>query len=211
MQEPFRKNLSHLTWAEVYARQERRAFLVDAWMDALCLKLGDRVLEVGAGPGYVSMLLADRVGRDGIVYAVDISAEALAHLERVQKQRAARQIQRIVADAAALSPSGLSAQSALIAMVLHHAKDPAGILSSVARLLPPGALAVVAEFHPEGTCEQGPPADHRIDPERIRAWSEDAGFAVLDYQRQSPEHYMVLLHRAPRLPPPDKRPQDRRP
>ena len=209
MQEPFRKDLTHLTWAEVYARQEKRAFLVDAWMDALCLKPGDRVLEVGAGPGYVSMLLADRVGRDGIVYAVDISAEALAHLERLQKQRAATQIHRIVADAAALSPSGLSAQSALIAMVLHHAKDPAGILSSVARLLPPGALAVVAEFHPEGPCEQGPPADHRIDPERIRAWSEDAGFAVLDYRRQSPEHYMVLLRRAPQLPPPDKRPQER--
>jgi ubiquinone/menaquinone biosynthesis C-methylase UbiE len=196
MLEPFRKDLTHLTWTEVYARQEKRAFLVDAWVDALGLKPGARVLEVGAGPGYVSMLLAERVGCGGIVYAVDISAEALAHLERLQEQRSVRQIQRIVADAAALAPSGLPAQSALIAMVLHHAKDPSGILRSVARLLPPGALAVVAEFHPEGRCEQGPPADHRIDPQQIRAWCEDAGLAVLDYRRQSPEHYMVLLQRA---------------
>jgi protein-L-isoaspartate O-methyltransferase len=67
MEESFRKDLTHLTWAEVYARQEKRAYLVDAWMDALRLKPGDRVLEVGAGPGYVSMALADRVGATGVV------------------------------------------------------------------------------------------------------------------------------------------------
>ena len=84
MEELFRKDLTHLTWAEVYARQEKRAHLVDAWMNALCLKPGDRVLEVGAGPGYVSMILAERVGREGVVYAVDKSADALACLERRQ-------------------------------------------------------------------------------------------------------------------------------
>jgi ubiquinone/menaquinone biosynthesis C-methylase UbiE len=195
VEEPFRKDLTHLTWTEVYARQEKRAFLVDAWMDALGLKPGDRVLEVGAGPGYVSMVLADRVGPEGLVYAVDTSAEALAHLERLQKERAVSQIQRILADAAALTPAGLSVHSALITMVLHHAKDPVGILRSVARLLPPGGLAVVAEFDPEGPCEQGPPPEHRIGREKIRAWCEAVGLAVLDYRRQSPEHYMILARR----------------
>jgi ubiquinone/menaquinone biosynthesis C-methylase UbiE len=195
VEEPFRKDLTHLSWAEVYARQEKRAHLVDEWMDALDLKPGDRVLEVGAGPGYVSMVLADRVGHEGTVYAVDQSAEALAHLARLQKDRAVSQIQRIVADAAALESSGLCVHSALITMVLHHAKDPAGILRNVARLLRPEALAVVAEFHPEGPYEQGPPPEHRIDPGQVRAWCEAAGLAVLDDRRQSPEHYMILVQR----------------
>jgi ubiquinone/menaquinone biosynthesis C-methylase UbiE len=196
VKEPFRKDLAHLSWAEVYARQEKRAFLVDAWMDALRLKPGDRVLEVGAGPGYVSMMLAGRVGPEGLVYAVDKSAEALAYLARLQEERAVSQIQRVVSDAAALAPSSLSVHSALITMVLHHAKDPVGILRGVARLLPPGGLAVVAEFHPEGPCEQGPPQEHRIGPEQIRAWCEGVGLGVLDYRRQSQEHYMVLIRRA---------------
>ncbi len=196
MEEPFRKDLTHLTWAEIYARQEKRAHLVGEWMDALRLKPGDHVLEVGAGPGFVSMVLAGRVGREGIVYAVDKSAAALAYLARLQKERAVSQIQRIVADAAVLAPSGLSVRSALITMVLHHAEDPVGILRSVARLLPPGGLAVVAEFHPEGPCEQGPPPEHRIDPGQIRAWCEGVGLSVLDYRRQGPEHYMVLVQRA---------------
>ena len=196
MEEPFRKDLTHLTWDEVYARQEKRGFLVDAWMDALHLKPGDRVLEVGAGPGYVSMILARRVGPEGLVYAVDKSAEALAHLERRQKEHAVSQIERIVADAAAFVLSDISAQSALITMVLHHAEDPLGILRNVARLLPPGGLTVVAEFEPDGPCEQGPPPEHRIGRERIRAWCEAAGLTVLDYRRQSPEHYMMIVQRS---------------
>jgi hypothetical protein len=31
-------------------------------MDALHLELGDYSLEIGAGPGYVSLVLADRIG-----------------------------------------------------------------------------------------------------------------------------------------------------
>ena len=195
MQEPFRKDLKHLSWAEVFARQEARAFLIDQWLQALSLKPGDHVLEVGAGPGYVTMVLAERVGREGLVYAVDRSAEAMAWLERLQTERAVSQIQRIIADAAALAPEGLSVDSALISMVLHHAEDPGGILGAVARLLPPGGRAVVAEFHPEGPCEQGPPREHRIGPEQVRAWCEDAGLELCNQRRQSPEHYMVLVRK----------------
>ena len=197
MEEPFRKDLTHLTWAEVYARQEKRAHLMVAWMDGLRLKPGDRVLEVGSGPGFVTIALADRVGRAGAVYAVDKSAEALAYLERLQNKRALPQIRRILADAARLDHAEFSADSALISMVLHHAEDPAGILRRVAELLPARAPIVVAEFHPEGPSEQGPPADHRIDPQALRAWCESAGLEVIEYRRQSPEHYMLLVQRKP--------------
>lgn len=195
MDETFRKDLSHLSWDEVYARQVKRAHLVGEWMDSLRIKAGDRVLEVGAGPGYVSLVLADRVGADGRVYAVDRSAEALAHLERLEQERRISHIRRLVADAATLEPAGLQVDSALISMVLHHADNPAGILHNVARLLRPSALAVVAEFHPDSPCEQGPPRSHRLFPEQVQAWGESAGFLVLNYQRQTPEHYMVLFQR----------------
>ncbi len=195
MQETFRKDLGHLTWDEVYARQELRAALVGDWMDALRLKRGDRVLEIGSGPGYVSLVLAERVGAAGAVYAVDVSAAALAHLARLQKERGASNIERFVADAATLELPGRRVDAALISMVLHHTDDPAGILRNVARLLAPGGLAVVAEFHPDGPCEVGPPRQHRLAPGQIRTWCEAAGFLPLDERRQTPEHYMVLVQR----------------
>lgn len=196
MQEAFRKDLSHLTWDEVYARQVTRAGLVGEWMDSLRLKKGDRVLEVGSGPGYVSLVLADRVGPAGVVYAVDRSVEALAYLERLQTERGVTNIQRLAADAAVLEPASLGPDSALIAMVLHHADDPAGILRNVARLLRPGALAAVAEFHPDGPCEQGPPHSHRLMPEQVQAWCEASGLMKLDERRQTPEHYVLLVQRS---------------
>lgn len=196
MDAPFRKDLSHITWDEVYARQELRAPLVPAWMDALGLAAGNRVLEIGAGPGYVSFVLADRVGADGVVYAVDRSTEALADLERRRKERGVVNVRPLVADAATIEGEDLRATSALVTMVLHHADDPAGILRNLHRLLPPGAPAVVAEFHPDGPCEQGAPRKARLAPELVQAWCAAAGFRVKEYRRQSPEHYMLVAERA---------------
>jgi ubiquinone/menaquinone biosynthesis C-methylase UbiE len=191
----FRKDLSHLSWDEVYARQMRRAELVADWINALRLKPGDRVLEIGAGPGFVSFKLAEHVGPTGLIYAVDRSTEALAHLERRQKERGIGQIQRIAADAATLRPDDMQVNSALITMVLHHADDPAEILCNVARFVPPGAPVVIGEFHPEGPCSEGPPRNHRLAPEKIQEWCKSAGLAVVGYQRQSPEHYVVVARR----------------
>lgn len=209
METSFRKDMSHLTWDKVYARQAKRADLVGEWLDALCLKPGDRVLEIGSGPGYISLILAESVGSDGAVYAVDRSAEALAYLERLQEEQGVRQIRRIAADAATLEPADLRPNSALITMVLHHADDPAGILRNVGRLLPAGAAAVIGEFDPEGPGEFGPPRAHRLPPEQVKAWCADAGFAVLDYRHQTPEHYMLLVQRAIRPPPPADRLRER--
>jgi ubiquinone/menaquinone biosynthesis C-methylase UbiE len=196
MEQTFQKDLSHTTWDAVYARQTQRADLVPAWIEALGLKPGGRVLDVGSGPGYVSLGLADHVGPDGIVYAVDRSRDALAYLERLQKERKISHIQRMVADVSTLQNSDLRTDAALISMVLHHADNPLGVLRNVHRLLAPHARVVVAEFHPQGPCEQGAPREHRLAPEQVQAWCEAAGFKVLDYRRQSPESYMLVADRA---------------
>ncbi len=199
MEEQYRKDLSDLPMDEVFARQVRRADLIQDWMAALQLQPGGRVLDIGAGPGYVSLVLADRVGPGGLVYAVDKSADALAYLERLQKERGVAQIQRVVSDASTLEPGTLRPDSALVTMVLHHTDDPERILGNIARLLPSGALAVVAEFHPEGPCEHGPPQTERISPEQVRAWCEATGFETLTYRRQTPEHYMWIVRKRPEV------------
>jgi len=195
MEKPFQKDLSHLSWDEVYERQVLRGDLVSDWIEALHLKPGGRVLEIGAGPGYVSFVLAERVGRTGTVYALDCSAEALAYLERLQTERGVGQIQRIAVDAAALDPTSVQVDSALITMVLHHADDSAGILRNVARCVPPGAPVVIGEFHPEGPCPSGPPREHRLASEKIQEWCHQAGLTVVGYRRQTPEHYVLFARR----------------
>jgi cyclopropane fatty-acyl-phospholipid synthase-like methyltransferase len=51
-----------------------------AIVDALPLRPGLRVIEIGCGPGAAAREVADRVGPDGHVLAVDRSAKAIAQL-----------------------------------------------------------------------------------------------------------------------------------
>lgn len=191
----YQQDLSHTTWDEVYARQMKRADLVGEWLDALKLGEGQRLLDVGSGPGYVSLLAARRVGATGVVYAVDRSADALAFLERLQREQEITQIRRIAADAATLDPGEIHADAALVTMVLHHTDDPVKVLHAVSRVLVPGGLALIGEFHPEGPGQFGPPPAHRIGPDVVRAWAEQSGFEVVDERRQTPEHYFLLVRK----------------
>jgi ubiquinone/menaquinone biosynthesis C-methylase UbiE len=197
MQEPaYRKDMSHLSWDEVYARQVQRGDLAGEWLDALRLKAGDCVLDIGAGPGFVSFLLAERVGPRGLVCAIDPKPEALAYLQRLQKERGVSNIKTSVADAANFELAGEAADAALISMVLHHTDDPAGIMRNIARLLKVGGRAVIAEFNPDGSCEHGPPRQERLTSQQIRSWGDAAGLVTLEERQQTPEHYMVLMQRA---------------
>jgi len=181
----------------MFQRQTQRADQAADWLRHLDLRAGERCADVGSGPGYFSLILAERVGPTGVVYAIDRSPEALAYLAEEMQVRGVANIQTVHGDAAAVDlPSG-PADAAVVAMMLHHTSDPAGVLRNVARLLRPGGRAVVAEFHPEGTGEHGAPLSMRLPPEAVRAWCEAAGLEVRAEERTSPEHYLLSLRLRP--------------
>jgi ubiquinone/menaquinone biosynthesis C-methylase UbiE len=195
MEPAFRKDLGHLTWDEVLRRQEQRAELVPTWLDALALHPGMRVLDVGAGPGYVTQQIAVRVGPPGLVLALDRAPEAIAFLERLRDAQCLTQIRPLLADAERLDLRAEAIEAVLVTMMLHHADDPAGLLRTVAGWLDSGVRVVVAEYDPTGPGTSGPPLDHRVTLEQARRWCEAAGFSVVERRQQTPEHYMLLVQR----------------
>ena len=57
-------------------------------MDLANIRAGMTVADIGAGEGYYTVRLAERVGKDGRVLAQDISREALERLgRRVERER----------------------------------------------------------------------------------------------------------------------------
>lgn len=175
-----------------YERQLKRAFLLPDWLDALDLQPGHRVLDIGAGTGYMSLRMAERVGPAGKVFAVDVSAEALEFLGKLQHQEGIENIERIVADGTTLEPPAPPVDGALVSMVLHHVEDPAALIGNLAHLLSPGARAVIAEFHPDGRDDIGPAREKRIHPDQVMAWCRSAGLHVESWRMQTPDHYMVV-------------------
>src|SRR5215475_14549368 len=77
-----RLGLQHAVW---------RPRALDAWRRAGITR-GQRVLDIGAGPGYATFDLADVVGRDGKVIALERAPNFLAHIEA---QRAARGVDQV--------------------------------------------------------------------------------------------------------------------
>lgn len=194
MMREFRKDLSHLTWEEVFARQQMRAFLLPAWFEGLHLKAGDHVLDLGAGPGYVSLQMARLVGPTGLVYAVDREAHALAYLQEVIQCQQATNIRWVAADVLSFHLEDEHVSAVLLAMMLHHSDDPAALIEKLTSLLPPDGWAVIAEFHPDGPAQFGPPRAARLSPEQLEHWCWQAGLRVIHYARQSEEHYMLTVH-----------------
>lgn len=67
------------TWLELEDQLEKVAGLPGQLaMDRLNLLPGQRVVDLGCGAGRTTLELASRVGRDGEVVGVDITAEMLA-------------------------------------------------------------------------------------------------------------------------------------
>lgn len=86
---------------ETRAGQDRKAWLEDTmlfnnprretWENTseiirlLDLKPGEKIADLGAGPGYYSFRFTDKVGPTGTVYAIDTVAEHLAYVEKAKK------------------------------------------------------------------------------------------------------------------------------
>jgi SAM-dependent methyltransferase len=112
---------------------------------------GARVLEIGCGPGRLSVLLARRHGLD--VTGVDLDP-AMIDRARANADRASALDERRpsfeVADAAALPFDDASFDAVVSTLSMHHWADPGAGLAEIARVLRPGGPALIWELRPGG-------------------------------------------------------------
>ncbi|MGC4770049.1 methyltransferase domain-containing protein [Micromonospora sp. DT44] len=112
-------------------------------VDALDLRPGHTVVDVGCGPGTDLGRLADVVRADGLVVGVDRDPRMLAEAGRRLADRP--RIDLRVGDAHALPLDDISMDRARIDRVLMHVEDPAAALAEVRRVLRPAGVLVVTE------------------------------------------------------------------
>ncbi|NBC48213.1 MAG: methyltransferase domain-containing protein [Gammaproteobacteria bacterium] len=132
-------------WLEVFERPGRELFdRRQEIVDALALRPGADVADVGAGTGLFTMLFASRVGPEGRVYAVDISRP---FVEAIRERARAAGLENVIgivnAQQGVELPAG-SVDLVFIADTYHHFEYPHAMLASIHRALrPDGTLAVI--------------------------------------------------------------------
>ncbi|HEX6988220.1 MAG TPA: methyltransferase domain-containing protein [Bacillota bacterium] len=188
----FDREMRHTDWQRFWHLQLEREAQINAWLDTLDLKPGDRFLDVGSGPGLASLLAAERVGPRGKIVALDINHEALAWLRHQARRRGLDGIETMVADAGAMPLPGASFTHALAALVLHHLADPPGVIAEIRRVLAPGGRLLVADYRPDGDPGVGPPVDARIGADQAAAWMGAAGLRILGHDLTPPHWFYVL-------------------
>ncbi len=109
--------------------------------DALDPQPGERIIDVGCGPGYSLVELAAEVGDDGRIVGVDSSADML----RVARRRCAgvANVELQEGNAAALPVADENFDAAISVQVLEYVADVTGALAEIARCLVPGGRIVV--------------------------------------------------------------------
>lgn len=116
-------------------------------LDRVGLSPGMSCLDIGAGPGAVMRLMADRVGPEGSVTGVEIdaalAAEALADL---RKEGGAR-FDLINADLVSLDHlAGAPFDVVFCRLLLMHMRDPVAILEKMLAWTKPGGVVIAQEF-----------------------------------------------------------------
>ena len=113
---------------------------------ALGLRSGMAVADIGAGTGLFTRLIASEVGPQGKVFAVDVSAAFLRHIEEQSKKLGQSQVRVVRGSQESTRLAAGSIEMAFFCDVYHHLEDPAKALASVRRALKPGGTLVVVEF-----------------------------------------------------------------
>jgi ubiquinone/menaquinone biosynthesis C-methylase UbiE len=127
---------------------------------------GARVIDVGCGPGRVTLPLARAVGSDGEVVALDVQPEMLTRVAAKAAAAGLPQVHPLAADArhAGLSPG--SFDGAVLVMALGEIPEDVKIFAVLATALRPGGRLLVAEsiFDP-----------HYVRREKVRSQAAAAG------------------------------------
>ncbi len=143
-------------------------------IDALGLKGGMAVADIGAGTGYFSMRLA-KVSPALTVYAVDIEPAMVDHL----KHRAAgEQLANVIPTLAAASSPKLPkpVDVVLIVDTYHHVGDRVAYFRNLRQSLTPSGRVAIVDFRKDAP--DGPPAEFRFTVEQIEAEMKAAGYQL---------------------------------
>src|ERR1039457_3896164 len=118
----------------------------EAALDAMGLKKGMVVADVGAGVGYFTLRLARRVGETGKVYANDIQPEMLSRLQDRLDAEHVTNVETVLGTQS--DPKLPAAKLDLILMVdvYHELSQPQRMLGEMRKALKPDGRLVLIEY-----------------------------------------------------------------
>ena len=164
----------------------------EAVLDALAIPEGAVAADIGAGSGYFSERLADRVGPDGLVYATDVQDEMIAALEARVTERGLSNVRVVRAGYDDPTLPDACCDLVLFSSVYKEIDDRVDYMRKLAHGLKPGARVAILEFRPEAR-GFGPPRAERIAAEAVERELRAAGYTLVESHDFLEREYLLLF------------------
>lgn len=167
--------------------------------EALQLKSGSVVGEIGAGNGELSIAAARVVGTQGKVFASELGDERVKSLEKAVQTSGLAQIALVTGDPHKTNFPDACCDAIFLRNVYHHFADPIAMTRSIAASLKPGGRVAVIDFMPNrNRPEAARPQDrannesHGVSAESVSRELRQAGLEVVVSQPGDERWFMVV-------------------
>jgi tRNA A58 N-methylase Trm61 len=161
-------------------------------MDALGVAEASVVADLGAGSGWFTIRLADRVGPNGKVFAEDIQRPMIQAIKvRVERMGLKGRVTAVLGTANdPRLPEPVDA--VLIVDAFHEMENPVLLLRNVAKSLKPkGRIGIVQ--HTKDGGGPGPALAERVDPEVVIRDAQAAGLVLRSRETFLKYQYMLVF------------------
>lgn len=162
-------------------------------IEALGLKPGDRVADVGAGTGYFALRIAPRIGK-GRVVAVDVQPEMLALLEQRRQRAKVDNVDTMLGaiDDPKLPPA--SVDLVLMVDVYHEFSHPCEMMRGIVRALRPGGRVALVEYREEDLAVPILPL-HKMSKAQIEREMQAAGLVLVQSFDGLPWQHLMFFRK----------------
>lgn len=164
-------------------------------LDALNLKPGMVVADIGAGVGYMSLRMARRVGPQGKVYANDLQPAMLDRLRQNASKAGIGNVVTVLGDTADPKLPANTMDLVLLVDVYHEFSAPQQMLKKIRETLKPDGRLVLLEYRAE---DPNVPiiAEHKMTVDQVKKELEAEGFVLQPVIETLPRQHILILTKA---------------
>ncbi len=170
-------------------RKRARYLPAKAILSKFPMKVGGAAVDIGCGPGYWTIPMAELMGANGRVYAVDLEEAMLAALRTRLEAHPKLDVKVMRSTEDRLPLPARSVDFAFLACVLHELDGP-GTLREAGRVLRPGGILGIVEWKKRRQLE-GPPFRIRLSPTQAAKVLVEGGFDSEEAFEAGPYHYGI--------------------
>ena len=161
-------------------------------LDALKIRPGDVVADVGAGVGYFSLRLARRVGKAGRVLATDIQQAMLDRLKDVRDAEKLDNIELILGTETDPKLPVNSIDLVLMVDVYHEFSRPAEMMEKIRAALKPAGRLVLVEYRGEDPSVPIKPL-HKMTERQVLDEINPMGFRHVETLNFLPRQHIIIF------------------